>query len=144
ILHISEITPIKQALRKMQKERIHMAIVIDEYGGTAGLVTVEDILEEIVGEIRDEFDVHEQPQIEKINNKTVIVDGKILLEELNSVININIFDDEVDTIGGWIIMNNLEAEHGSKMEHNGFEFIVEEIDGYQVKKVRIVSLEGDI
>src|SRR5690625_8046605 len=76
IIHVSEATPIKQLLLKMQKERIHMAIVNDEYGGTAGLVTVEDILEEIVGEIRDEFDVNESPLIEQ-SNDAIVVSGRL-------------------------------------------------------------------
>src|SRR5690625_4583926 len=76
IIHVSEATAIKQLLLKMQKERIHMAIVNDEYGGTAGLVTVEDILEEIVGEIRDEFDVNESPLIEQ-SNDAIVVSGRL-------------------------------------------------------------------
>src|SRR5690625_354156 len=76
IIHVSEATPIKQLLLKMQKEQIHMAIVNDEYGGTAGLVTVEDILEEIVGEIRDEFDVNESPLIEQ-SNDAIVVSGRL-------------------------------------------------------------------
>src|SRR5699024_9391808 len=109
IIYVSEGTPIKQALLKMQKERIHMAIVLDEYGGTAGLVTVEDILEEIVGEIRDEFDVNEEPMIEKIDENTLIVDGKLLLTEVNDLITIELVDEDVDTIGGWFITYNLSA-----------------------------------
>ncbi|MGY0693305.1 hemolysin family protein [Virgibacillus sp. FSP13] len=139
IIHVSETTPIKQVLIKMQKERIHMAIVIDEYGGTAGLVTVEDILEEIVGEIRDEFDFNEKPMVEKINDKETIVAGKVLLDEINDLFGTDLEDDEVDTIGGWIITNNLDAKQGTVIEYGGYQFIVEEIEGYQIKKVRIVK-----
>ncbi|MFD1038789.1 hemolysin family protein [Virgibacillus byunsanensis] len=138
ILHVSEVTPIKQVLLKMQKERIHMAIVIDEYGGTAGLITVEDILEEIVGEIRDEFDANEKPMIENINDDITIIDGKVLLDEVNELFGTKLEDDEVDTIGGWIITKNLDSKKGSIVERDGYQFIVEENDGYQIKKVKIV------
>ncbi|WP_404454077.1 hemolysin family protein [Virgibacillus necropolis] len=139
ILHITEATPIKQVLIKMQKERIHMAIVIDEYGGTAGLLTVEDILEEIVGDIRDEFDTNEKPMVEEIDETTTLVDGKVLLDEINEVFGIDLEDDEVDTIGGWIITHNLDAVKGTIIDFNDHQFIVEEIDGYQIKKVKIVK-----
>lgn len=139
IIHVSEGTPIKQLLIKMQKDRIHMAIVIDEYGGTAGLVTVEDILEEIVGEIRDEFDVHEDPMVEKVDEKTMIVSGKLLLDDINQLLQIDLTDTNIDTIGGWMITNHLEAKRGTIVDYEGYQFIVEEIDGYQIKKVKIVS-----
>ncbi|MFZ3576717.1 hemolysin family protein [Virgibacillus sp. DJP39] len=139
ILHITEATPIKQVLIKMQKERIHMAIVIDEYGGTAGLLTVEDILEEIVGDIRDEFDTNEKPMIEKINETTTLVDGKVLLDEINELFGIDLEDDEVDTIGGWIITHNMDAVKGSSIDFENHQFIVEEIDGYQIKKIKVIK-----
>lgn len=139
ILHISEATPIKQVLLKMQKERIHMAIVNDEYGGTAGLVTVEDILEEIVGDIRDEFDEDEVPDVQEINEKTLIVSGKIHLEDLNNILGIELLeDDEVDTIGGWIFTTNLDAQEGVIIEYEDYQFIIEEMDGYQIKKVKVI------
>lgn len=137
IIHVSEATPIRQLLLKMQKERIHMAIVNDEYGGTAGLVTVEDILEEIVGDIRDEFDVNESPLIEEKDNDTIVVSGKLQIDELNDLLGIEIEENEVDTIGGWIFAENLEAKEGTMIEHEGFKFIVKETDGYQIKKVKI-------
>lgn len=137
IIYVSEATPIRQLLLKMQKERIHMAIVNDEYGGTAGLVTVEDILEEIVGDIRDEFDVNESPLIEEKDNDTIVVSGKLQIDELNDLLGIEIAENEVDTIGGWIFAENLEAKEGTMIEHEGFKFIVKETDGYQIKKVKI-------
>lgn len=139
ILHISEATPIKQVLLKMQKERIHMAIVNDEYGGTAGLITVEDILEEIVGDIRDEFDEDEIPDVQEINDKTLIVSGKLHLEDLNELLGIELIDDEVDTIGGWIFTSNLDAKEGVVIEQDDHRFIIEEMDGYQIKKVKIIK-----
>lgn len=139
IIYVSEATPIRQLLVKMQKERIHMAIVNDEYGGTAGLVTVEDILEEIVGDIRDEFDINESPLIEEKDNDTIVVSGKLQIDELNDLLGIEIAENEVDTVGGWIFAENLEAKEGTVIEHEGFQFIVKETDGYQIKKVKIVK-----
>lgn len=141
IIHVSEATPIKQLLIKMQKERIHMAIVNDEYGGTAGLVTVEDILEEIVGEIRDEFDEAERPLIEHVNDKTIVVSGKLQLDEVNNLLHIHLDDEDIDTIGGWIFAKHLDAKVGTVVEENGYQFIVKEIEGYQIKKIHIVTMD---
>lgn len=140
IIHVSEATPIKQLLVKMQKERIHMAIVNDEYGGTAGLVTVEDILEEIVGDIRDEFDINESSLIEKKSKNITIVSGKLQLDEMNELLGIDLSDEETDTIGGWIFMKNLDATNGTIIEHEDYQLIVEEMEGYQIKKVKIVKV----
>ena len=139
IIHVSEVTPIKQLLLKMQKERIHMAIVNDEYGGTAGLVTVEDILEEIVGEIRDEFDVNESPLIEKKDNNTIMVSGKLQIDEINDLLGTDIVNEDIDTIGGWIFAEKLDATVGTIVEYKNFQFIVEEIEGYQIKKIKILK-----
>src|SRR5690625_6234164 len=79
-----------------------MAIVKDEYGGTAGLVTVEDILEEIVGDIRDEFDSNESSLIEKKDNNIIVVSGKLQIEEINDLLSIDLYGDGIDTIGGWV------------------------------------------
>ena len=87
----------------MQKERTHIAILIDEYGGTSGLVTVEDILEEIVGDIQDEFDTDEQPEIQQVSETKTILEGKVLVSEVNTLLGLTIDDNGVDTIGGWIL-----------------------------------------
>lgn len=140
IIHVSEATPIRTVLVKMQKERIHMAIVNDEYGGTAGLITVEDILEEIVGDIRDEFDDEEQKMYERINNETLIVSGKLLIEDLNELDKgLNIDDEDVDTIGGWLFKQNIDANKGTVVELENYRFIVLEMDGYHIKKIKIVK-----
>lgn len=138
ILHVSEATPIKKVLLKMQKERIHMAIVMDEYGGTAGLITVEDILEEIVGEIRDEFDEDEEPVMERIDSQTILVSGRVLLTDLNEMLKTDLSDEEVDTIGGWVLANQPDAKKGTKIEAEGYFFVIDEIDGHQIKKIKII------
>src|SRR5690606_31700842 len=90
VIRVIETIPIHDLLVKMQKERIHIAILIDEYGGTSGLVTVEDILEEIVGEIRDEFDEDEVSEIRKLNDGHFILDAKVLIEDVNNLLSIKI------------------------------------------------------
>ena len=77
--------------------------MIDEYGGTSGLVTVEDILEEIVGDIQDEFDTDEQPEIQQVSETKTILEGKVLVSEVNTLLGLTIDDNGVDTIGGWIL-----------------------------------------
>ena len=86
IIRVIDSIPIHDLLLKMQKERIHMAILMDEYGGTSGLVTVEDILEEIVGDIRDEFDLDEIPDIRKLKEDHYIIDAKVLISEINDLL----------------------------------------------------------
>jgi CBS domain containing-hemolysin-like protein len=110
IIRVIETVPIHDLLVKMQKERIHIAILIDEYGGTSGLVTVEDILEEIVGEIRDEFDEDEVPEIRKVKENHYILDGKTLIEDVNNLLGIKLSDEEMDTIGGWFLTQNFEIK----------------------------------
>ncbi|EQB43243.1 hypothetical protein CGLO_18120 [Colletotrichum gloeosporioides Cg-14] len=93
----------------MQRERVHMAILSDEYGGTAGLVTVEDILEEIVGEIRDEFDIDEINEVRKLGEDHYIFDGKVLVDQVNLLLGIQLDNEEVDTIGGWFLTQKYES-----------------------------------
>jgi len=100
VIQVIESYSINKLLRKMQKERIHIAILLDEYGGTAGLVTVEDILEEIVGEIHDEFDSDEVLDRQKIGERHYVFNGKVLVRDVNTLMETNIETDEVDTIGG--------------------------------------------
>ena len=90
----------------MQREHTHMAILLDEYGGTSGLVTVEDIIEEIVGEIRDEFDMDEIADITKIDQDHYTFNGKVLIREVNDLLGTHLVDEEVDTLGGWILLEN--------------------------------------
>jgi CBS domain containing-hemolysin-like protein len=140
VIQVIESIAIHDLLVKMQKERVHMAILMDEYGGTAGLVTVEDILEEIVGEIRDEFDEDEVPEINKINDNKTIVDGKVLIDEVNDLFGLDIHEDDMDTIGGWILSEKMDVVEGDKVKYGDYEFKVLEIDGYHIKLLEIVKL----
>lgn len=137
VIHVIESIPIHDLLVKMQKERIHIAILMDEYGGTSGLVTVEDILEEIVGEIRDEFDEDEVPEIRKLNEDHYILDSKLLIEDVNTLLGTNFDHEDVDTIGGWFLTQHMEAEIGTEIEADGFTFKVHEKDGHQLHYLEV-------
>ncbi|MEH7331782.1 hemolysin family protein [Neobacillus drentensis] len=139
VIQVIESIAIHDLLLKMQKDRIHMAILMDEYGGTAGLVTVEDILEEIVGDIRDEFDADEVPEINKINDNKTIVDGKVLIEEINDLFGIDLDDEDIDTIGGWILSKKMDVFEGEIINYGDFDFKVLEVDGYHIKSLEIVK-----
>ncbi|MED1864609.1 hemolysin family protein [Fictibacillus nanhaiensis] len=140
VIQVFETTPIHDLLLKMQKERVHMAILIDEYGGTSGLVTVEDILEEIVGEIRDEFDDDEVPDIKKVDENRTILDGKVLISEVNDLFGLNINDEDVDTIGGWILSEKMEIHMGDEVSVENYRFKILEIDGYHVKSLEVMKV----
>jgi CBS domain containing-hemolysin-like protein len=140
VIQVIESIPIHDLLLKMQKERVHMAILMDEYGGTAGLVTVEDILEEIVGEIRDEFDADEVPEINKISENKTIVDGKVLIDEINDLFGLDLENSDMDTIGGWILSEKMDVVEGDLVRYDDYEFKVLEIDGYHIKSLEILKI----
>lgn len=137
IIRVIDTIPIQELLLMMQKERIHMAVLIDEYGGTSGLVTVEDIIEEIVGEIRDEFDMDEVPLVRKIKENHYIIDSKVLVSEVNDLLGTNINDEDIDTIGGWVLTENYEAKQGDIIEYENFDFIIKEMEDLHVKYVEV-------
>ncbi len=137
IIRVIETIPIHDLLVKMQKERMHMAILIDEYGGTSGLVTVEDILEEIVGEIRDEFDMDEVPMVRKVKENHYIIDSKVLVSEVNDLLGIDIDDEDIDTIGGWILTENYEAKEGDIILHDSFSFKILDMEELHIKYIEV-------
>jgi CBS domain containing-hemolysin-like protein len=140
IIKVIETAPIQDLLVKMQKERIHMAILMDEYGGTSGLVTAEDIIEEIVGEIRDEFDTDEIPEVRKLNDEHFIFDSKVLVSEVNELLGLTIDDEDVDTIGGWILTENYEAKQGDIITYNNFLFKIIDMEEHHIKYVEVTKL----
>jgi CBS domain containing-hemolysin-like protein len=141
VIEVMETIPIHDLLLQMQKKRIPLAVLYDEYGGTAGIVTLEDILEEIVGEIRDEYDEDEKPPIQHINEQHKIVEGKVLVSEINDLLDLHMDDEDVDTIGGWILTQNHEIEEGQSIEVDGYEFKVLSKDSHQIKSVEIKKVD---
>ncbi|GKU84530.1 hemolysin family protein [Niallia sp. NCCP-28] len=139
IIRVIETIPIRELLVKMQKERTHMAILLDEYGGTSGIVTAEDILEEIVGDIRDEFDDDEIAEIRKLNENHFILNGKVLISEVNDLLGIHLSEDEVDTIGGWFLTNNFEAVEGDEIEEEGYIFKIKSIDEHHIHFIEVMK-----
>jgi CBS domain containing-hemolysin-like protein len=140
VLHVPETIPIRDLLKKMQKHSAHMAILVDEYGGTAGLVTVEDILEEIVGEIRDEFDKEEEPLIQEVDTQHYIVDGKVLVTDINHLMVSHLDDSEIDTIGGWVYTHAPELKEGAQFQEEDIQVTIVDLDHYRVKKIEIEKL----
>ena len=131
---------VQDVLRDLRKNRVHMAIVVDEYGGTAGAVTIEDIIEEIVGPIQDEYDVGEEDEIQFISPNEVVLDGRVSVDDVNELLKLEIAGDDYDTIGGYVL-NQLGAapKVGATLKLGNAELRVEAVQGTRIRKVRIRS-----
>jgi CBS domain containing-hemolysin-like protein len=139
---IPESKKIDEVLEEFRTKRIHMAVVIDEYGGTAGLVTLEDVLEEIVGEIEDEFDQREQ-LIEWVDEKSLRVDPKIDLEDLQHTLGVELPDEESETLGGLIYeAAGSVPQDGDKLEVAGLKMTVEKVVDQRILQVLISAAEA--
>ena len=134
---IPEDKKIDELLQEMRKEKQHLAIVVDQYGGTAGLVTLEDILEEIVGEIEDEYDKSEPP-IQKINEEDYKVAAKVNIRDLNEALGVDLPEKEFETVGGLIYdLVSGVPEEGRMIEYRGLSFQVEKVKGQRIVRVRV-------
>lgn len=137
---VPETMEIKDILRTLQKNKTEMAIVVDEYGGTSGIITIEDIIEEIVGEIQDEFD-NELPEIMK-EGKYTTVSAHMLIEEVNDHFGTKIHDEDNDTIGGWIFSQLQEIpQKGTIIEADQFQFIVQEMDRRRITRIMVKPIQ---
>lgn len=134
---VPEAKKVSELFKEMQQKKISMAIVLDEYGGTAGMVTVEDLLEEIVGEIQDEYDLEEKP-IQLLDDHTAMVNARTNIQEVNDLLGLRLPSEEVDTIAGLVyaICGRIPAQ-GETVELPGAELRVEKTLGHRITKVRI-------
>jgi CBS domain containing-hemolysin-like protein len=137
---VPESKRVAELLREMQTEKFHMAIVVDEYGGTAGLVTMEDLLEEIVGDIADEFDI-EEPGVERLPGGGIRAPGRTPIDEVSEALGIELPDAEWDSVGG-LVFNLLGhvPEAGETVRFQGLEFRTERVEGRRIASVVIVPV----
>lgn len=129
-------------LRDLLRDRIHMAVVVDEYGGTSGILTIEDVIEEIVGEIRDEYDAAEEAPFKRVNENEALADGSISVAEFNDEFGAELSTGESDTLGGLIYTQLGRLPRiGDKVRVANLELVVTAINGRRIKQVRALKLQ---
>ena len=134
-----EFKKIKELFNEMKKTRNHISVVLDEYGGTVGIVTIEDLIEEVFGDIEDEYDDYEN-EIEVIKEDEYVVDGSAKLDDISELIGVNMESEEFDSVGGLIIGElGRFPENKEEVNLNNIRFVVEEVDKNRIKKVRIYT-----
>jgi len=138
VMSVSESMAVKDLLKKMQKENTHLAVLVDEYGGTSGMVTIEDILEEIVGDIRDEFDEAEEAELVQLSDDDLVVDGKVFIHRINEILMTDLDDEELNTIGGWLYGKKPDLTVGQKWQYENLEFTVLRRGPRRYRKLEIV------
>ena len=137
---VPETKRVSELMREMQREKVHMVIVVDEYGGTAGLATLEDLIEELVGEIVDEFDV-EEPNVEALPGGVVRVNARMPVDEVNELLQAEFPEGDWDTIGGYVfnLLGHIPTE-GESAEVDGFRLVAEKVQGRRIGRVRILRV----
>jgi CBS domain containing-hemolysin-like protein len=137
---VPENKPVSRLMREMQTEKFHLAVVADEYGSIAGIISLEDCLEELVGDIVDEFDVEEQ-EIRRLPNGDYLVVGKTSVGDVNDLLAIRVPDDDWDTLAGFVF-NMLEhvPEVGEYVDHDGWRFVADQMEGRRISVIRISAL----
>ncbi len=138
-LFVPETARIITLLERFRLRHQHIAIVLDEYGGTAGVVTLEDLIEEIVGEVSDPFDA--EPDIQLLEDGTTLVDGLTLIEDINRRLDLHLVDPDYDTIAGFVLGRlGRMAEEGDMIIADGVQLRVEALDGWRIDRISITPL----
>ncbi|TVQ38448.1 MAG: HlyC/CorC family transporter [Spirochaetaceae bacterium] len=129
-------------LREMQRRRVHIAVAVDEYGGVSGIVCLEDIIEEIVGDIQDEFD-NEREDILEIGDKVYLCDARVDIEDLNEQLHLGIPDEDFGTLGGFVfdLFGKIPSRY-EKASYGEMDFIIQEMDGHKIRTVKIVAVQA--
>jgi putative hemolysin len=138
--YVPETKKVDDLLHEMQQTRVHVAIVVDEYGGTAGLITIEDLIEEIVGEIRDEYDV-EESMIEEVSDREALFDARVSIRDVNDTLDLEIEDEDFDTLGGLLYHELGKVPNvGDEVRVDGAVVTVLSTTGRRVRKVRVTKV----
>ena len=133
---------VTELLDEMQKHKFQIAIIVDEHGGTAGLITLEDIMEEIVGGLQDEFEAIEaEKEVEIVDESTLVVSGFTGIDEVNELVGVDLKSEEFNTIGGLLfgLFGHL-PKVGEQLKYHGLRFLILDMDGKKIDKVKITKL----
>ena len=139
---VPETKRVSDLLAEFRRSNQHVAIVQDEYAGTEGIVTIEDLLEEIVGDIRDEYDVDE-PEVQVLSPTESLVDGRMSIDDVNDRLGIDLPHEEYETIGGLVFgLLGHEPRPGERVRHDGLEFLVEQVEGRRIRTLRAIKVDS--
>ncbi|MDW8052253.1 MAG: hemolysin family protein [Armatimonadota bacterium] len=131
-----------ELLQEMRRQRTHMAILQDEYGGTSGLVTLEDLVEEIVGEIQDEYDVEAPPAVETLPDGSLLIDARLHLDDASELLGISLESEEFDTLGGYVFGQlGHQPKKGETVRVDGWELRVHAVEGHRIRVIHAIRLE---
>lgn len=143
-LYTFESKKLSELMVEMRKTSNNIVIVLDEYGATAGLITLEDILEEIVGDIRDEYDEDEEDELIQLDERQYLAEGAMKLDDLNRKLDLELTSDDYDSVGGWVIdrLEHLPCE-GEEVEYEGIRLVVEQVEKNRIDKIHIYLPETE-
>jgi CBS domain containing-hemolysin-like protein len=130
-------------LREMKRRKVHITVAVDEYGGVSGIVCMEDIIEEVVGDIQDEFD-DEREDILKVGDGVYLCDARINIEDLNDELGVHIPEDDFDTLGGFVfeLFGKIPVRY-EKVTYKNLEFVIQEMEGHKIKSIKIGVVDRD-
>ena len=145
IFFIPETKLVDELLKELQARRTHLAVVVDEYGGVAGLVTIEDIVEEIFGEIEDEYDEEEEAHFQKVGSGEFLFHGRFNLEEVNELLETDFEAEDADTIGGLIYTRLGRVPYkGEIVKEGDWQFTVVKLDNRKILQIRLKNIKSEL